>query len=185
TTSGAGGPSASAAVRLARSCCTSFGAPVVPEVRRIHSVSHVLARLTGWGSRVARASTEIPVPISRPGEEWPVSCTRASAAAPAMTAGRGSAGGPAAVIESHSERGLLGKAFVQGDEIAEGHRKVHGALGAEGIDTEGILEARDDDRKAQRVEAALDELGVVAESREFALLLGGDLLELGHDRGLH
>src|SRR6267142_2330343 len=65
--SGADGCPASALVRLARSCSTSFGAPVVPEVSRIHSVACERRRVTSpgssFGSLVMQGSMPSPVEL--------------------------------------------------------------------------------------------------------------------------
>ena len=71
--------------------------------------------------------------------------------------------------------------FVEADEVTERHRKRRVVAGAEGIDAERVLETRDDDREAQRVEPGIEKYEVVRQRRERLLLLGRDVLELGED----
>src|SRR5690348_912441 len=84
-----------------------------------------------------------------------------------------------------SQSDSLGKAFVQPDEIAEGHRKFHRFRRIEWIDAEGIFESGHDDREAQRIQSRLYELQLIRQRRKHPVLFPGDLLELRRDRGLH
>src|SRR6185437_12056706 len=82
------------------------------------------------------------------------------------------------------QRFILGRAgFVQLDEIAEGDREA--LRGIERVVPERILETRDDEREAQRVEPTLQELEVIGERRELALLLPGDFLKKSGNSGSH
>src|SRR5207248_1438193 len=77
------------------------------------------------------------------------------------------------------------------NEITQGHRKV--AVGSvERVDAERILETRDDDGEAQRVETRIHEHEIVGQRRQALALFLGDLLEMrenrspdGHDIDLH
>src|SRR5580698_5146012 len=94
-------------------------------------------------------------------------------------------GAPFAFSDSQRERSSLGKVFVELDEITEGDRKLDRLTRVEGIDTQGVLQPRHDDGETERVETGLDELQLIRQRRESALLLDGDLLELRRDRGPH
>src|SRR5947209_6508041 len=52
----------------------------------------------------------------------------------------------------HSEAGSAGGILVEPDEIADGHRELCVAVGIERIDAQRVLETRDDDRHAERIE---------------------------------
>jgi hypothetical protein len=59
---------------------------------------------------------------------------------------------PAALSELQSEPQSRCGIFVKPDEVAEGHREVNIAGGAERINSQRILEVSDDHGKAERVE---------------------------------
>ena len=62
-------------------------------------------------------------------------------------------------MSSHSES--LGKAFVQPDEITEGHGKFDRLCLVERIDAECVFESRHDDREAERVQPLLNQLQII------------------------
>src|SRR2546422_8110728 len=69
-----------------------------------------------------------------------------------------SARAPAARTASHRERPSRGGMFVELDEVAQGHGELrtHGG-GTERINAQRILEMRDDDGQADRVETRSEE----------------------------
>ncbi len=55
---------------------------------------------------------------------------------------------------------LLGRAFlVQRDEIPKGHRE--GICEFEGVNTQSVFEARDDQRQTQRIESRVKQLQII------------------------
>src|SRR5580658_2421575 len=146
--------------------------------------SSSIASAARSGSLTARTTERPRSSSSRPPRlELPARAARLTGAADAPNSWPSVL--PAALTDSHSEPGLLGNALVQPDEVAERHGKVDGLVGVERIDPQEVLEPRDDDREAERVEAAIDELEIIGERGELALLLGGNALELRLDRGPH
>ena len=75
--------------------------------------------------------------------------------------------GPLTVLRGWSwrARGLRSPAdhssLVQADELADRHREIHLILAAERVDAQQILQARDNDRKAQRVEASFQQSEII------------------------
>src|ERR1700685_1563583 len=93
--------------------------------------------------------------------------------------------GSAALPASQSECGPASFCgiFVKLDEVAQRHRKARILTGAEGVRSERILKPCDDNRKTERVQSRVHEDEVIGQGRKFAVLLAGNLLKLGQDRG--
>jgi hypothetical protein len=68
--------------------------------------------------------------------------------------------------------------LVEFDEIAESDGEFHFVGNIERIESERLLQTHHNQSKAQRIEARIQQLELIGQSRELSLLLDGNLLKL-------
>src|SRR6267143_574335 len=78
---------------------------------------------------------------------------------------------PAALERLQSEPRLLCGILVESDEVGQGNGEVGLFGGSKRIDSQRVLEARDDDCKAQRVETRLRKRKTIGQRRQFLVLV--------------
>src|SRR5580704_3920434 len=93
-----------------------------------------------------------------------------------------SARGAVAFRASQREPASFCAIFVELDEVAQRHGKLHVFGHTERIIAERVFKARDDDRKAKRIEARIHQNQAIGQGSELPVLLTGDFLELRYDR---
>src|SRR6185437_3257372 len=74
-------------------------------------------------------------------------------------------------------------AFVQADEFTDRRGKRQLLSGAEGIDSQAILQASDQDREAKRVQSRIQETRFVVKARDRLVVFCSDAFEFRENRG--
>src|SRR5581483_11379003 len=146
-----------------------------PSSSRSAMAAVIWSRIATITERPRKASRRPERHEARPSEASGTVCAGPTSAAPRAAA--------PPITKSQSAMALRRACFVQPDEIPE--RDGEALRRVEWIVAERVLETRHDEREAERVEAALQELQVIAERRELALLLPSNLLEESGNGGSH
>src|ERR1700674_4082110 len=135
--------------------CSDFRSPGQSVIRRAIPSSSMSASAVVSCSLVA-TSTERPASCaSRQPKLEP--CARSPSATRPLAPNRKRPESLTGLSSSRSEQGSVGGMFVDPNEIAEGHGKIDVVGGRERIAAERVLEPRDKDRKAERVETGIQQ----------------------------